>query len=459
MAAGPLDLAGEAARRLAFSLLPRALNGVVDAANYFSDATLRIGVTGLSRAGKTAFLTSAAAALLARAQPRITLAPLGAGDIPRFDHAAHIAALAADPPQWPARTGAVAILALDVTLPRPSPLPPRKLRLEFLDYPGEWLLDLPLLTQSYAAWSQETLKRLQAPAMAGHGQQFLAFTLGLAAAAPADESLAASGTALYRDALRRAQQAGLSFLQPGRHLMPAPGAEPPWTGFFPYLGSGGLQELMAQRYRAYCDAVRRDLASPMFAEVDRLVVLADILSALHGGAEAFADAQAALAAASAGLRYRFDWLDAFSALAQLRRPPRVIARVAFAATKADHVGERQRGNLRQLMRALAPAPEAGLTVGHFAIASVRCTEDLVKTLQGHAVSAVRGMIAGERMMHVSYPGEVPDLPPDARFFAHPFLSLPEFIPQRLPQGGRLGVPNIDLDKLLEFILPELGASA
>ena len=60
--------------------------------NLFS-TTLRIGVTGLSRAGKTAFLTSAAANLLARTQPRFSLAPLEAGDVPRFDHAAHLAAL------------------------------------------------------------------------------------------------------------------------------------------------------------------------------------------------------------------------------------------------------------------------------------------------------------------------------------------------------------------------------
>ena len=32
-----------------------------------------------------------------------------------------------------------------------------ELRLEILDYPGEWLLDLPLLRQSYREWSHATL--------------------------------------------------------------------------------------------------------------------------------------------------------------------------------------------------------------------------------------------------------------------------------------------------------------
>ena len=88
--------------------------------------TVRIGVTGLSRAGKTAFLTSAAAALLARPSPRFTLAPLGASDIPRFDQDRHLGALAADPPRWPERTGSVSMLALTAQIDQSLlPLPKR----------------------------------------------------------------------------------------------------------------------------------------------------------------------------------------------------------------------------------------------------------------------------------------------------------------------------------------------
>ena len=45
---------------------------------------------------------------------------------------------------------AVSLLALDVDVPREgllAPLGPQRRRLEFLDYPGEWLLDLPLLSE------------------------------------------------------------------------------------------------------------------------------------------------------------------------------------------------------------------------------------------------------------------------------------------------------------------------
>ena len=143
-------------------------------------STIRIGITGLARAGKTALLTSLAANLLAVSAGRpalpavsdrlrgrrlhVSIAPAAASNIPRFEVASHIAALAADPPQWPARTTAVSMLALDVDVPREgllAPLGPQRRRLEFLDYPGEWLLDLPLLGQSFADWSEVTLRRLE----------------------------------------------------------------------------------------------------------------------------------------------------------------------------------------------------------------------------------------------------------------------------------------------------------
>jgi len=451
----PLDLAKNTARSLAYSLLPRVLNGAIDATRIFADDTLRVGVTGLSRAGKTAFITSIAANLLARDHPRFTLAPMGASEIARFDHPAHLAALAADPPLWPARTDQVSLLALNVRVSRGSILPAKNIRLEFLDYPGEWLLDLPLLTQSFSQWSQATLRRLQSPALAPMARDFLAFAQGLPHAAAADENLAQAGFALFKKTLLEARKAGFSFLQPGRHLMPAPGASPSYIAFFPLPSSGGLATLLAGRYDAYVEAVRRDLASPMFANVDRLIVLADLLSALHDGKDAFDDARAALAAAAGALRFDFDWLSAISAMAQLRRPPRIISRIAFAATKADHVGERQRSNLKNLMHALTKIENSEVTPEYFAIASMRCTQDYVHNLQGRPVSAVRGVIAGSHQPHASFPGEIPDRPPGDDFWAHPFLALPDFIPMRLPEGGRLGVPNIGLEELLRFILPDV----
>jgi len=436
--------------------------------DYVRPRVLRIGVTGLARSGKTVLLTALATALLAPlplgGRIRSTrLAPSGAETLPRFDPGRHLAALAADPPRWPERTDAVSLLALDLELGDAAsynPLPPRRVRLELLDYPGEWLLDLPLIGQSFEDWSASVLGRLQLPSLAPITRDFLAFSLGLPALAAADEALAEAGHKLYRAMLGRLRdERGLSMLQPGRFLMPAPGASPPWERFFPIPGgSGGLHALLRLRYDVYVESVRSGLVSPLFGDMDRLVVLADLLGALHTGPEAFADAQASLSAAAAALRWHGSWIDTFTALARLELPPRVIRRVAFAATKADHVADRQRGNLAGLMGRMTAGPagtEGAAETAAFAIAAVRCTEDFVWTLEGHPVSAVRGRVLGDRQLTRSYPGEVPDRPPDAAFWAHPFLNLPAFEPVRLPEGGRLGVPNIGLDALLGFLLEDV----
>ena len=410
--------------------------------------TVRIGITGLARAGKTALLTSLAANLQApnalnRRDLHVRPAPSGADGLPRFNVAAHLAALAADPPHWPARTDSVSLLALDIDVARP-PWPTRRLRLELLDYPGEWLLDLPLLTQTFPAWSAATLRRLESRPEA---RAFLAFVHGLPAAA-ADESLATAGAALYRTLLHRLRDAGLSTLQPGRLLMPPPGAEPPWMTLFPHPGSGPLASLLARRYDAYCAAVRRDLAAPGFGHIDRIVVLADLLTALHAGEAAFTDTAAALAAVATALRWRTTPAFLPGWLAGLL-PLGGIARVAFAATKSDHVADRQRRNLAALMESLVATGPA--QAHSFAIAAMRCTEDFVWTLEGRPVSAVRGRVAGLGLVG-SYPGEVPDRLPGPEFWAHKFLHIPDFEPVRLP---REGMPNINLDALLAFLLDDV----
>jgi hypothetical protein len=448
---------------------------------YGRTRSLRVGVTGLARAGKTAFLTSVAANLLAQGAGlavlpalstrlagrsfRATVAPSGADATPRFDHRAHLASLAADPARWPERTAAVSLLSLDLDIWRAglvSALPPRRIRLDFLDYPGEWLLDLPLLGQDFYQWSEATLRRLDSPETAPLVQDFLAFVRGLPQQATGDEALAATGHRLYRTALRRLRdEAGRAFLQPGRFLMPAAGPEPPWAAFFPTFGRGPLAALLAQRYDAYRRAVRDDLVSPLFGRVDRLVVLADVLSALHAGSAAFEDVRAALSGASAALRWRRAWTDHVPLLRDLALPgwlsPGGIRRVAFAATKSDHVAERQRGNLAALVSNLTALPRKAQSVpaASFAIASIRCTEDFVWTLEGRNISAVRGRVLGDDRLTRSYPGEVPDRPPEPSFWAHPFLALPEFEPRRLVESGRVGASHIGLDGLLAFLLEDV----
>ena len=83
------------------------------------EPVIRLGVTGLSRAGKTVFITGLVANLLDRGRmPQLSahaagriesvwLQPQPDLTLPRFDVEGHLAALTGDAPRWPASTRAV----------------------------------------------------------------------------------------------------------------------------------------------------------------------------------------------------------------------------------------------------------------------------------------------------------------------------------------------------------------
>ncbi len=140
----------------------------------FFEPVLRLGVTGLSRSGKTVFITGLVANLLDRGRmpqlkpaPRIEavhLQPQPDVTLPRFGYEDHLAAMTGDNPRWPASTRAVSELRLSFRLSPYGLLAgvsgPRTLHVDIVDYPGEWLLDLALIGKTYADWSETTLDRI-----------------------------------------------------------------------------------------------------------------------------------------------------------------------------------------------------------------------------------------------------------------------------------------------------------
>ncbi|MEO1720506.1 MAG: YcjX family protein, partial [Pseudomonadota bacterium] len=139
----------------------------------FMTPTIRLGVTGLSGAGKTAFVTALVRNLIsahrlphfeAAASGRFSrafLVPLGNDAVPRFPFEDHLQSLMSNPPQWPASTRHISQLRLEL---RVAPATTwgwaagiDRVYLDITDYPGEWLLDLALMDQSYADWSDQVL--------------------------------------------------------------------------------------------------------------------------------------------------------------------------------------------------------------------------------------------------------------------------------------------------------------
>ncbi|MFC7734365.1 YcjX family protein [Roseomonas sp. GCM10028921] len=461
-------------------MIPGPFRLITDAASRTGEAALalagrerlRLAVTGLSRAGKTVFLTSLVANLVAAGAGRRTLpaleatsgrlraartVPPGVEATPRFDAEAHLAALAANPPEWPARTEDLSTLSVLLTLRRRGiygqMLPDREVTLDLLDYPGEWLLDLPMFAQNFAEWSDATLARLSTGIRAAPAAEFFAFARALPANAPAEDSLTRRGHALYRAFLLDARdRLGLRFLQPGRFLNPGPSGDAPLLWFFPLppaARDSPLGNLLARRHEAYLRDQRDRFLDPVFRRFDRQVVLVDVLGALHGGREAFEDTAEALSAISATLRYGRGWLDLLTGAG--------IARVAFAATKADHVPEVSRDSLASLLSDLVDAPRrraeiAGASVSVHPVAAIRCTQEATAAHEGRVAPAVRGvLLEGGRWATVD-PGLVPARRPPESFWNAAYFEMPVFRPPALEAGGRAGVPHLGLDGLLSTLL-------
>lgn len=80
--------------------------------------------------------------------------------IPRFTYDEGLAQLYGDPPAWPTPTRGVSEIRLALRFKSNDSLlrhfkDTSTLYLEIVDYPGEWLLDLPMLAQDYLSWSRQ----------------------------------------------------------------------------------------------------------------------------------------------------------------------------------------------------------------------------------------------------------------------------------------------------------------
>ncbi|MBN2361461.1 MAG: YcjX family protein, partial [Deltaproteobacteria bacterium] len=279
--------------------------GVGDLAGLARQQILRLAVTGLRQGGKTVFVTALVHHLLSgRELPFLGAAQegrlLGArllsprpGDLPEFPFVEARNALTAAAPRWPEPTRSLSALRLELRFAIRGMLrrrlgPHRSLTLVVIDYPGEWLLDLPLLEQSYEAWSAATLDLAAAPPRAPLAEEWRRYLGTLDLAAPADPEEAARAAELYKAYLRRCQrEAGLGLLQPGRFTMPEDAIDPDLLGFCPLppgeAPRGSLRDLMRRRYDRYRAEVVAPFYRDHFSRFDRQIVLIDLLSTLNRG--------------------------------------------------------------------------------------------------------------------------------------------------------------------------------
>ena len=444
----------------------------------FSEPVLRLGVTGLARAGKTVFITSLVANLMNRARmPQLVAAAEGRilaaylqpqpdDTVPRFDFENHLAALTGPAPHWPDSTRAVSELRLSLRL-RPGGLlsglsGPRVLHLDIVDYPGEWLLDLALMDKSYAAWSAEVLDRIDSRAEAA---EFLRLAAATDPAQRHDEPQAQALARAFTGYLTAARAAGYYDCTPGRFLLPGDLAGSPALTFAPLAVVGAtapratLAGEMARRFEAYKAQVVRPFFRDHFARINRQIVLVDALGAIHSGPRAVADMRHAMG----------DILHAFrpgrnAFLSQLLMGRRV-ERILFAATKADHLHHSQHARLTAIIEALTReardrADFAGARTAAMSIAALRATTEESRAHQGGTLDMVRGRLLDSGRAAAFYPGDLPDDPgrllAPARDGAERWLEgdyqVMRFAPAVLALKPGEGPPHIRLDRAAQFLI-------
>ncbi|GAA4871978.1 YcjX family protein [Ferrimonas pelagia] len=432
------------------------------------DQHLRVGITGLSGAGKTAFLTSLVHQLLhaqethlpmwqalhegrllgvqRQHQPDLTLLP--------FDYEGAIDGLCQSPPSWPPSTRGLSEIRLALRF-----VPARGLKrqltdhltlyLDLVDYPGEWLLDLPMLSQDFAQWSAQQWRMLTSEPWDRHAAPWRA-RLDAVCDDSVDEI--AQGYAALLSQLR--SELAATYLQPGRALLPGELAGTPILAFFPLpperfeRSDDPLRDLLAARYDAYCQQVVKPFYRQHFARFDRQVVLLDTLGALDQGHAQIDQMAQSIQAIMQSFHY-----GPGSLLRRLFRPQ--IDKLLFVAGKADHITVDQHPNLLALTDSLMGesgrrARFSGGRVETMVLSAI-CASQQGQIDQGSGVVPVIRGLDPQHQPTTRFPGEVPKRLPSAGFWQQQGFDFATLAPPRLerPQSA---LPHMRMDHLIEWML-------
>ncbi|MEO9339156.1 YcjX family protein [Mesorhizobium sp. SB112] len=452
--------------------------------------SVRIGVTGLSRAGKTVFISAFVHNLIhggrlplfeAQKSGRIARAFLEEQPddaVPRFQYEDHIDALL-NSRIWPDSTRAISELRLTIQYESASGwnrmFSSGRLSVDIVDYPGEWLLDLPLLAKNYAEFSKEAVEMADFPVRHDLSTAWRALVENIDPSADADEMLArslAESFAAYLKACKLDERA-LSTLPPGRFLMPGDMEGSPALTFAPLprltekARPGSLHAMMERRYEAYKTHVVKPFFREHIARLDRQIVLIDAMQALNAGPAAVADLERAVTEILACFRQgRGNLLTDFFT--------RRIDRILIAATKADHLHHESHDRLQAIVRriakrAVARADFTGAEVDVLAMAAIRATrEGTVKqgrdTLPVIIGTPLKGETIGDETFDGNtetaiFPGDLParadsvfEETTDDQNTAIRFVRFRPPKLEKTAEGITLSLPHIRLDRAIQFLI-------
>lgn len=447
------------------------------------DQHLTIAVTGLSRSGKTAFITSLVNQLLNEGEgselsffkpiqeERLIAAkriPQKHLHIARFDYEKSMSAFNQTIPLWPEPTKGISELRLAIRyIPKNSLLKyatdAATLYVDIADYPGEWLLDLPMLNQTYQQWSEQMEALLRQSPRGKHAEPLLKKLAGIDPFEPADEVILAELAREYTLLLHTFRQdLSLSVIQPGRFILPGDLEGAPILQFIPLPNIATLDAdkyrnapnnsivgMLKIRFNEYKERVIKPFYKDHFMRFDRQIILADCLTALNHGVRHVDDLKLAISLIMESFSY-----GKSGVLSRLFSPK--IDKLLFAVTKADHVTTDQHAQLVMLLNELVYQARSELSYERvkmqtLALASVQATKAGNSEHQGKVIPVLQGKRLGDNTLITLFPGTVPKTLVHHTEWPECGFNFISFAPFKKVAEHEV-LPHLRMDHAIQFLL-------
>jgi len=430
---------------------------------------VKLAVTGLSRSGKTIFITSLINQLIAgdkleflkRKTSKLFITRIKKNsELETFKYEDFLKNLRAKKPIWPESTSDISSLTLELEVKSTNRvLKNRFIDIELIDYPGEWLLDIPMLNQTYEQWSEFCFNLAKKEPRDKLSFKWLSMLHALDFRENFNDDISKELSKLYREYLFECKdsKAGLNLIQPGRFIMPGDmsGELLEFTPLPPIEDTTNLDEnsyymIYKKRYEKYVNDFVRKFNLEHFSKFDRQIVLVDVLKALKTGYECFEDMVESIKMIMSIYSYgRVNFISQFFS--------NKIDKVIFCATKADHVANNQHNNYRSLLELIIEEARRqidikGVKTASTIVSSVKSTHTVLKEYDGRRLSCLKGRVLGESEDSIIYPGEVPEYFPSKEDWDLDYFDFPSFAPVSFPTITTQAVSNIRMDEVIYHLI-------
>lgn len=451
----------------ALNIITETLDNVIDLTKETLDEvhmpikTRRVAITGLSRSGKTVFITSLIDQLLHQKKIsrvttkhktfKATLKPPKTS-IKRFDYYSFSKNIKSNF-SWPNGTDDITSTILEFESKGTfSLLGNSKFRLELIDYPGEWILDIALLGTSYEQYSEDIISWMK-NLDESLADEYLHEINQLSSTSTAEDYEVKLHTK-YSNMIRHFKENHYSNLTPGRFLMPSDLQDDPILLFAPIpLSDSQLHSVFKERYTRYIKEIVKEIQLEHFKGFDKQIVLIDIIEALQNGPKCYEDMKLGLK----NMLSLYDHRDK-NFISQFFSSS--INNVTFVATKADLVASSQHNNYLALLNEMVGEIRRDLEVSHIetntqVIASVKCTQTVMAKHDGKTLSCLRGIDAKTKNTVEIYPGEMPSSFPFIDEWDTENYAFEEFLPPNKQYKDNEAFYHIHMDNVVEAIIGDL----